>query len=68
MTTLILRARGSRRPKTYELGIESEVLEMRPAIRVRTLGLIKVRTTTLNQNGEVVQVSVGNLLVQYRPK
>ena len=27
----------------------------------------KVRTTTLNQNGEAVQVSVGNLIVPRRP-
>lgn len=30
-------------------------------------GLIKVRTNTLNQNGEVVQTSVGNLVVPCRP-
>jgi len=29
--------------------------------------LIKVRTTTFNQNNEAVQVSVGNLVVQRRP-
>jgi hypothetical protein len=27
-----------------------------------------VRTTTLNQNGETVQVQVGNLIVPLRPK
>ena len=30
-------------------------------------GVIKVRTTTLNQNNESVQVSVGNLIVLRRP-
>jgi hypothetical protein len=30
-------------------------------------GLIKVRTTTFNQNNEPVQVSIGNLVVQRRP-
>jgi acyl dehydratase len=51
-----------------ELHIESEVLEARPSKSRPNLGLIKVRTTTLNQNGEAVQVSVGNLLVPHRPK
>jgi acyl dehydratase len=51
-----------------ELRIESEVLEVRPSKSRPELGLIKVRTTTLNQNGEAVQVSVGNLLVPHRPK
>src|ERR671924_55244 len=36
-----------------ELHVESEV--------------VKVRTTTLNQNGEAVQVQVGNLIVLRRP-
>jgi hypothetical protein len=30
--------------------------------------MIKVRTTTLNQNGEPVQISVGNLVVPRRPR
>ena len=30
-------------------------------------GVIKVRTTTLNQNGELVQVFVGNLIALRRP-
>ncbi len=51
-----------------ELHIESEVLEVRPSKSRPDLGLIKLRTTTLNQNGEAVQVSVGNLLVPHRPK
>jgi acyl dehydratase len=49
-----------------ELRIESEVLEVRPSKSHPDLGLIKLRTTTLNQNGEPVQVSVGNLLVPRR--
>jgi acyl dehydratase len=51
-----------------ELHIESEVIEVRPSKSHPDLGLIKVRMTTLNQNGEAVQVSVGNLLVPHRPK
>ena len=51
-----------------ELRIESEVLEVRPSKSRPDLGLIKVRTTTFNQNSEAVQVAVGNLLVQHRPE
>jgi acyl dehydratase len=49
-----------------ELHVESEVLEVRPSTSRPDQGLIKVRTTTLNQKGETVQVSVVNLLVQRR--
>ena len=41
----------------YELHIESEVLEVRPSRSRSNQGLIKVRTTTLNQNDEPVQVT-----------
>jgi acyl dehydratase len=51
-----------------ELHIESEVLEVWPSKSRPDVGLIKVRTTTLNQNGEAVQVAVGNLLVPHRPE
>src|SRR3989441_8200794 len=50
-----------------ELRVESEVLEVRPSKSRPDLGIIKLRTTTLNQNGEAVQVSVGNLMVPRRP-
>src|SRR6202167_5822330 len=50
-----------------ELRIESEVLEVRPSKSRPTQGLVKVRTTTLNQNGDAVQVSVGTLIVRSRP-
>jgi len=49
-----------------ELRVESEVLEVRPSRSRPDQGLIKVRTTTLNQNGEAVQVAVGNLVVPRR--
>ena len=49
-----------------ELHVESEVLEVRPSKSRPDQGLIKVRTTTLNQNGEPVQVFVGNLIVLRR--
>jgi acyl dehydratase len=50
-----------------ELRVESEVLEVRPSKSRPDQGLIKVRTTTLNQNGEAVQVLISNLLVPRRP-
>lgn len=50
-----------------ELHLESEVLEVRPSKSRPNQGLIKVRTTTRNQKGEAVQVSVGNLIVPRRP-
>src|SRR6185295_9334921 len=46
-----------------ELHVESEILEVRPSKSRPDQGLIKVRTTTLNQNNEAVQIQVGNLLV-----
>jgi len=49
-----------------ELHVESEILNVRPSKSRPEQGLIKVRTTTLNQNGEAVQVAVGNLVVPRR--
>ena len=46
-----------------ELHLESEVLEVRASKSRPDQGVIKVRTTTLNQDGAPVQVSVGNLIV-----
>jgi acyl dehydratase len=51
-----------------ELRIESEVIEVRPSKSHPDLGLIKVRTSTLNQDGDVVQIFTGNLLVPHQPK
>ena len=50
-----------------ELHLESEVLEVRASKSRPDQGVIRVRTTTLNQNGETVQVFVGNLIVFRRP-
>jgi acyl dehydratase len=50
-----------------ELHVESEVLEVRRSKSRPEQGMIKVRTTTLNQNGEAVQISIGNLVVPRRP-
>jgi|SRR6187399_3191921 acyl dehydratase len=49
-----------------ELRIESEVLEVRASRSKPNQGLIKLRTTTLNQNNEAVQIQIGNLLVSRR--
>src|SRR6516162_7523253 len=51
-----------------ELHLESEVLEVRPSKSRPDLGSIKVRTTTLNQNGEAVQIFIAHLLVLRRPQ
>ena len=49
-----------------ELRVESEVLEVRPSKSRPEQGVIKVKTTTLNQNNEAVQISIGNLIVPRR--
>jgi acyl dehydratase len=49
------------------LRLESEVVEVRPSRSRPTQGLVKVRTTTLNQNNQPVQIVVGNLVVPRRP-
>ncbi len=48
------------------LRVESEVLEVRPSRSRPEQGLAKVRTTTLNQDGDPVQVMTSNLVVQRR--
>jgi acyl dehydratase len=49
-----------------ELRVESEILEVRPSQSRPKQGLIKLRMTTLNQDGDAVQISVGNLIVPRR--
>jgi acyl dehydratase len=49
-----------------ELRVEMEVLEARPSKSRPEIGLVKFRMTTLNQNGEAVQVGVCNLVVPTR--
>ena len=48
------------------LTVRSEVLEVRPSKSRPEQGLIKLRSTTLNQNGEPVQIFVANLVVPRR--
>ena len=49
-----------------QLHVEGEVLETRPSRSNPRQGLIKLRMSTVNQRGEAVQVSVGNLIVPRR--
>jgi acyl dehydratase len=50
-----------------ELHIESEVLAMRPSQSRADRGLVKLRTLTRNQDGEVVQELIANAMVPRRP-
>ena len=49
-----------------ELRVESEVLEVRPSKSKPTQGIVRVRTTTLNQDDQVVQVFIANLVIPRR--
>ena len=49
-----------------ELRVEAEVLEVRRSRKRPDHGFVKCRTTTLNQDGEPVQVLTMNLLVEAR--
>jgi acyl dehydratase len=49
-----------------ELHIQCEIRDVRPSKSRPEQGLIKVRTTTFNQNNEAVQIQVGTLLVPRR--
>jgi len=50
-----------------ELHLVCEVLDVRPSKSRPEQGLLKMRTTTFNQNDEPVQILVGNLVVPRRP-
>lgn len=64
----IIGARGEELtwPRAVRPGdeVEAEVLEVRPSDSRPRHGFVKVRTTTLNQHGQPVQVLVMNLLVE----
>jgi acyl dehydratase len=51
-----------------ELHVQCEVLETRASKSRPEQGVIKLKTTTLNQNNEPVQIMVGTLIVLRRPK
>ncbi len=50
-----------------ELHLQSEILDVRVSKSKPSLGIVKVRTTTFNQNDEPVQILTANLLVPRRP-
>lgn len=50
-----------------ELRAKSEILDVRPSKSKPDRGMIRVRTTTFNQNDEPVMLFTGNLLVPRRP-
>lgn len=50
-----------------ELRAASEIVDVKPSKSRPDQGVIKVRVTTTNQKGDVVQLSVVNLLVRCRP-
>jgi acyl dehydratase len=49
-----------------ELRVEVEILDVRPSQSRPDRGTVKMRTTTLNQDGDAVQVLIGNLIVTRR--
>jgi acyl dehydratase len=49
-----------------ELHVQSEVLEVRASKTRPEQGLLKLRTTTLNQHGQPVQIFVANVIVPCR--
>ena len=49
------------------LRVESEVLEVRPSGSRPDRGVVRVRSTTLNQDGQPVMVQVASLIVPRRP-
>jgi len=49
-----------------ELRVETEILDVRPSRSRPDVGLVKMRTTTLNQDGAAVQVLVGTIVVPRR--
>ncbi len=50
-----------------ELRARSEIIGVRPSKSRPDRGMIRVRTTTYNQNDETVMIFTGNLLVPRRP-
>jgi acyl dehydratase len=49
------------------LHVECEVLEVNPSRSRPDRGIVKVRNTALNQNGETVQIFIVNMLVPRKP-
>jgi acyl dehydratase len=49
------------------LRVESEILEIRPSRSKPDRGIVRVRNTTLNQDGQPVMIQVANIVVPRRP-
>jgi acyl dehydratase len=49
------------------LRVESEVLEVKPSRSRPDNGIVKVKNTLLNQNGEAVQIFIVSMLVPRKP-
>jgi acyl dehydratase len=49
------------------LRVDSEVLEVRPSASRPDRGIARIRSTTLNQDGQPVMVQVASLIVPRRP-
>jgi acyl dehydratase len=49
------------------LRVESEILEVRPSQSNPERGVVRVRNTTLNQDGEPVMIQTATLIVPRRP-
>ncbi len=49
------------------LGVDSEVLDIRPSKSQPDRGIVRIRNTTRNQRGETVMIQVVNILVPRRP-
>ena len=50
------------------LRLTSEVVELRPPAPGRSTGWARIRNTTTNQNGEIVQSMIANLTIPLRPQ
>ena len=50
-----------------ELRITGEIVAVRPSRTKPSQGLVRVRTTTLNRDGQAVQTMIANLVVPRRP-
>jgi acyl dehydratase len=50
------------------LHVESEVLEVKPSRSRPDSGIVKIRNTALNQNGEAVQIFIVSMLVPRKPR
>jgi acyl dehydratase len=49
------------------LRVESEVIGLRPSQSRPDRGIVRIRSTTLNQEGQPVMIQVANLIVPRRP-